>query len=185
MKKTAKNILKQLKLFIGIVAFFVIIAILLKPIDFDELSKALDKFKSLNYKAENTSLNHLQKQIKDLIETAPKQYRQRFLIHVADKYQIVNTSDILYFFIEENSVFITDNNGQSYSLDYTLDKVHKLLNPDEFFRINRKYIVHLNSIEKMTSYSQYRIKIKLKNCKDTDIIVSRERVKDFKDWLEK
>ena len=139
----------------------------------------------MNYKAENTSLNHLQKQIKDLIETAPKQYRQRFLIHVADKYQIVNTSDILYFFIEENSVFITDNNGQSYSLDYTLDKVHKLLNPDEFFRINRKYIVHLNSIEKMTSYSQYRIKIKLKNCKDTDIIVSRERVKDFKDWLEK
>ncbi|MFC2104052.1 LytR/AlgR family response regulator transcription factor [Bacteroidota bacterium] len=158
---------------------------ILKPIDYGDLSRALDKFKALNYKVETDSLNQLQTQINNLVESVPKQYQQRFLIHVADKFHIVNTCDILYFYIEENSVFLTDINGQSYSLDYTLDKVHKMLNPDEFFRINRKYIIHLNSIEKMTSYSQYRIKIRLKNCKDDDIIVSRERVKDFKDWLEK
>lgn len=158
---------------------------ILKPIDFSDLSTALDKFKLLNYKVETSSLDQLQKQITNLGESVPRQYRQRFLIHVADKFHVVNTSDILYFYIEENSVFLTNVNGQSYSLEYTLDKIYKLLNPDEFFRINRKYIIHLNSIEKMTSYSQYRIKIQLKNCKDDDIIVARERVKDFKDWLEK
>ena len=157
---------------------------LLKPIDFNELSKALNKFKSLNYKIENSALNQLQKQINNLVESSPAQYRQRFLIHVADKYNIVNTSDIIYFYIEENSVFLCDKDGQCYDVDYTLDKVQKLLNSDEFFRINRKYIIQINSIEKMTSYSQYRIKLRLKKCRDEDIIVSRERVRGFKDWLE-
>lgn len=158
---------------------------ILKPIDFDELSNALDKFKSLNFDAKTESLEKLQTQIDNLVEAAPKQYRQRFLIQAADKLHIVNTSDILFFFIEENSVFLTNVNGQSYSLEYTLDKVYKLINPEEFFRINRKYIIHLKSIQKMNSYSQYRIRIQLKNCKDDNIIVSRERVKDFKYWLEK
>ncbi len=119
-----------------------------------------------------------------MVGFSPAQYRQRFLIHVADKYYIVNTVDIKYFYIVENSVFLCDEEGQCYTVDYTLDKVQELLNPDEFFRINRKYIIHIISIDKMTSYSQYRIKIRLKNCKDDDIIVSRERVKEFKNWLE-
>jgi len=157
---------------------------ILKPIDFTELGNALDKFKALSLKSGNTSFSHLQNQINSLIELAPKQYRQRFLIRFSEKFHIVNTNDILFFYIEENSVFLKDVHGKNYAMDYTLDKVYDLINPDEFFRINRKYIICLKSIEKMIPYSQYRIKIKLKNCKDDDIIVSRERVKDFKEWLE-
>lgn len=157
---------------------------ILKPIDFSDLSRALDKFMSLNYQSETESLNRLQKQINNLVELAPKQYRQRFLINIADKLDIVDTCDILYFYIEENSVFLNTISNKAYGLDYSLEKVQQLLDPNMFFRINRKYVIHLKSIEKMSAYSQYRIKLILKNCNDNDIVVSRERVKGFKKWLE-
>lgn len=157
---------------------------LLKPIDYEDLAKALDKFKSINYNHDKDFEIKLHDQISNISESNLNQYRQRFLIHIADKYHIVYVKDILYFYIEENSVFLTDVNGKIYALDYTLDKVVKLLNPREFFRINRRFIISLNSIEKMNSFSQYRIKLKLKKCSDEDTMVSRKRHADFKNWIE-
>jgi two-component system, LytTR family, response regulator len=158
---------------------------LLKPIEKIALSLALDKYKKVKSSTEKGAIDQLQKQLGSLLETIPLQFRQRFLIQIADKFITINSGDILYSYIEENSVFICDIKGQCYAVDYTLDKVQKMLNPKEFFRINRKYIIHYNAIERMSAYSQYRIKIYLKNCKDDDVIVSRERVKEFKMWLDK
>jgi DNA-binding LytR/AlgR family response regulator len=157
---------------------------LLKPLYFEDLAYALDKFESINNKLDNGFDIKIDEQITSLSESNLNQYRKRFLIHIADKYHIVYVKDILYFYIEENSVFLTDVNGKIYALDYTLDKVAKLLDPDDFFRINRRFIISLNSIEKMNSFSQYRIKLKLKKCADEDIVVSRKRHADFKNWIE-
>ncbi len=157
---------------------------LLKPLDFDELKLALDKFKLLNTDNKDASINKINKKISDLSDSELNKYRQRFLIHYADKYQIVKVKDILYFYIEENAVFLVDISGNNYSLDYTLDKVNRLLDPDNFYRINRKYIISINAIDKMISFSQYRIKLTLKNCSDNEIVVSRKRFSGFKDWID-
>jgi len=158
---------------------------LLKPIEINTLSAALNKFHKSNLLNNSKELIKLQSQINNVIESVPVQYRQRFLIQIADKLITVNTSDILYIYIAENSVFLCDISGQCYAVEYALEKIQKMLNPNQFYRINRKYIIHYNSIEKMTAYSQYRIKVKLKKCPDDNVVVSRERVKEFKKWLDK
>lgn len=158
---------------------------LLKPIEFGSLANALRKLNESKLLRGSKEIHDIKGQINNLIELVPIQYRQRFLIQIADKFITVNTGDIMYSYIHNNSVFICDRKGQSYAVDYTLDKIQKMLDPKSFFRINRKYIIHLDSIGKMVTYSKYRIKIQLKNCSSDDVIVSRERVKDFKMWLDK
>lgn len=158
---------------------------LLKPIVYKDLENALDKYKSIHLEPFLAGIERFHESLENFSANAKKNFRQRFLINVANKLNVVNSEDINYFCIIAESVFIIDAFGNLYPLDYTLEKVQKLVNPELFFRINRKYIIHINSIEEMTPYSQYRIKLKLKMCDDNDIIVSRERVKDFKNWLDK
>lgn len=102
------------------------------------------------------------------------------------KYRSVAVNDISYIHITEKSVFLKDFSGREYALDYSLDHVQELLDPAKFYRINRDCIVNIESISQMTSYSSSRLKLTLKTEKDSGIfVVSRDKVGDFKRWIDR
>lgn len=153
---------------------------LLKPIKKDELKSAIDKYKNIHHKV---SIQTLQKAINDL---NPNVYKERFLIKVGEHYKSIDIKSISYFFIKQSYTFLNSEDNRSYGIDYSLDKIENLINPKDFFRVNRNFIIRYNAIENILVYSSSRLKIEIKGNKDTEeIIVSRERVNDFKEWMDR
>jgi DNA-binding LytR/AlgR family response regulator len=114
-----------------------------------------------------------------------KRYKERFVIKVGEHLRSVEVSDILFLFSMEKTTFAQTTDGRKHILDFTLDQLEELLDPGRFFRINRKYIVAVNGIQDMIQYTNSRLKLLLKTCDDDEVIVSRERVQDFKDWMDR
>jgi len=152
---------------------------LLKPIDPTELSKAIEKFQNLSLKS-NLDLNL----IKDLLKPQLKEFKSRFMVKFGEKIQSVLTTETAFLYSEERITFLQTNEGKKYILDYTLDQLEGMLDPKQFFRLNRKYLASFGSIAEIHTYSNSRLKIKLANCADTDILVSREKVGSLKEWLD-
>jgi DNA-binding LytR/AlgR family response regulator len=84
----------------------------------------------------------------------------------------------------QKGTYLKLNDGKDYLLDYSLEQVEELIDPSAFFRINRKYLVSLKSITDVISYSNSRLKLKVQNPIDDEFLVAREKVKEFKEWLE-
>ena len=157
---------------------------LLKPLSADELAQALNKFKSVYFlkKESNQSIN-----IQQIIESISKDtdyFKERFLIKVSEHYKSILTQDIAYFFIVENAVFLHDKNNRDYAVDFTISQLEKKLNPKDFFRINRKHLINIKFIKDILIYSNNRLKLKLTTESQDDMIVSRERIKSFKNWMD-
>jgi DNA-binding LytR/AlgR family response regulator len=155
---------------------------LLKPIDTEELKQAIDKF--LN--TQQTDLSSINLAIEQARELLQKQnYKSRFLIKVGEHLRMIDSNDISFFYSEDKSTFLRTESGSCYALDQSLDQYEIQLNPADFYRISRKFIIKLSAITDIISYSNSRLKLKLSGMDKTDeIIVSRERVKSFKSWLE-
>jgi len=155
---------------------------LLKPIDKDELTNSLIKFDNLqiNYKAQlPEGLIH------ELISSLGKtEYKKRFLVKIGAHLKAINTEEANYFYSFQKGTFLKASDGRNYLLDQTLEVIEQLVNPEKFFRINRKYLVSIDSITDVHAYSNSRLKIKVKNQEEDDFLVAREKVKAFKDWLE-
>ncbi len=162
---------------------------LLKPIEEEELEKALIKFYTLkearnkrDLKAGNLSQEQLQ-QVINLYK--PTSYKSRFIAKVGDNIFHISVDEIPYFYFEEKVVFLVTKDNRRYIVDYTLEQLEKLLDPDKFFRINRKYITSIDSIDKVSKYFNSRLKIRLKPNIDDEILISRAKVKDFLGWLDR
>jgi DNA-binding LytR/AlgR family response regulator len=154
---------------------------LLKPIDEELLKSAIDKFKRLY-----ADKDPFKRDFRQLIQEFRNQFKTRFLIKTGEKYRSVLTTEISYFHIIERSVFLTDNKGKENGVDYSLDQLQNLLDPGKFFRINRECIVNIDSISLMHSYSSSRLQLILKNAKEDEIfVVSRDKVTEFKKWIDK
>jgi DNA-binding LytR/AlgR family response regulator len=97
---------------------------------------------------------------------------------------VVEIQDVLYFYSLQKGTYLKLNDGKDYLLDNSLEQVEELIDPSVFFRINRKYLVSLKSITDVISYSNSRLKLKVQNPIDDEFLVAREKVKDFKEWLE-
>lgn len=152
---------------------------LLKPIKPAELSNAIRKFNDLHqpidFSGFETVLRGMQPKLKE-----------RFLIKVGEKYKSVEINAIDFFYISERSNFMHVNNGKNYCIDYSLDKIEELVDPGMFFRINRNIIVNFSCIQEIYTYSTSRLKISIKNYTGQDeFLVSRERVNDFKLWMDR
>ncbi len=155
---------------------------LLKPIVHEELAAALKKYEHFNIlHRDPVNLQSLY----NLLTTKDKKYRERFSITVGTKLKLVEVPDIAYFFVMDKGVYLRTNQGSTYNVDFTMDKLEELLNPASFFRINRKYLVNISSISNMVNYSRGRVKLELKPQPDDefDTIVSIDRSSDFKKWL--
>jgi two-component system response regulator LytT len=149
---------------------------LVKPVDFDELKSAIDKFKKLRPLLSP-----------EFIETILKQsslkYKTRFLLKIGDQLRHLECKDIAYFIFEDGMVMAVTKTRSSLPMDFSLDHLEQLLNPDNFFRLNRKFIANIDSISKIHSYFNGRLKIDLLPSVDEDIIISRERTGRFKEWM--
>lgn len=154
---------------------------LLKPIDEDELREALDKFsRSRQPSTTSVDLDHL----KSLLNISPAQYKKRFTIQVGQHLKLINVDDICCFFSENKATYLHTCEGRSYLMETSLEKLEPDLDPAVFFRVNRQFIIKMKNIADIISYSNQRLEVRLKEFKGQQIIVSRERVKNFKEWLE-
>ena len=156
---------------------------LLKPIDEEELKLAIHKYKSRIPKHEPLTIdfNDIKKMLSNPIE---REYKKRFSIKVGQHLKLINIDEIECFFSENKGTYLHTSEGRNYLLDTTLEHLETELDPDEFFRINRKFFVNIHAIKDMISYTNSRLQIKLNSYNEHDVIVARERVKDFKEWLE-
>lgn len=152
---------------------------LLKPIDPEDLARAVDKFKS-NQIRSTIELDLL----KSLLTPTKTSFKSRFLVRYGEKIQSISIDDISFFNSEERVTFIQTHDGKKYVLESTLEQTEAQINPANFFRLNRKYLCSMESIDGIFSYSNSRLKVTLKNCADQDILISREKVPDFKKWLD-
>lgn len=151
---------------------------LLKPVDPEELSNALNKFKS-GRREPAISLE----QIRSLIQPPPKSFKTRFLVKIGERIQTVDVQNIAFFYSEDKVTFLQSRAGKKYIIDYTLDELEEMVSPETFFRLNRKYISAISAIKDVFTYSNSRLKIHLENCADNDILISREKMGAFKSWL--
>ena len=155
---------------------------LLKPIDEDDLEKAVAKYKVRLPEHQTVKLDF--DEIKKLlVNPIEREYKKRFSVKVGQHLKLINIDDIECFYSENKGTYAATSENRNYLLDMSLEQVEAELEPHKFFRVSRKFIVNINAIDDMISYTNSRLQIKLNNYKDTEIIVARERVKDFKNWL--
>jgi len=151
---------------------------LLKPIRKPDLEMALQKFGDL-WKPNKSQA----KIIEQLQKLEQNNYKERFVVKVGEHIKMIKTTDITCFYSMEKTTFMLTYDERNYPMDYTLEELNEILDSKIFFRVSRKFIVNLNFIKDMISYSNSRLKLILKAKTDEEIIVSREKVKEFKNWL--
>ncbi|HRG82162.1 MAG TPA: LytTR family DNA-binding domain-containing protein [Chitinophagaceae bacterium] len=157
---------------------------LLKPVQQDELQAALEKYHKLkgNTKTELT-LDSLVKELQQKLQ--PREFRKRFLVKHAQKLVSIEVEDIAYFYSDGRLNFFKTNDNRKFVVDYTMDELEEMLNPEDYFRISRSFYVSVNSIDKIEDYFGNRLILQLKPAVDKEALVSREKVSDFKKWMGK
>lgn len=155
---------------------------LLKPITFSDIEATMGKIKVLREQL----LPHLSGQkIKEVFSSDTiKNYKSRFMVKYGDHIRSIPTVDISFFFAEGRDVYLVTKNERKYILDYTLETLEGMLDPTQYFRLNRSLIVHIEAIKDVVVYSSSRLKITLHQAFDKEMIVSREKVQSFKDWFD-
>lgn len=156
---------------------------LLKPIDEEELSAAVRKFEKLKPGGRKIALD-FEDIRKLLVNPLERDFKKRFTVRVGQHIKIINAEEIECFYSENKGTYAATEEGRSYLMETTLEQLESELRPETFFRVSRKFYVNVNHIKDIISYSNSRLKIKLNRFNEQEIIVSRERVRDFKLWLE-
>ena len=154
---------------------------LLKPIDKQRLKKALQKVNKLNPSA---SIEHILALANAALNQKQK-FKTRFVIKVGERIKSIGIDEIMVFFSQDNATFLLADDKRKYVIDYSLDHVEKLVDPEVFFRISRKYLVSINVCKDIISWSNSRLKVQIPGLEDQMLIVARERVQDFKAWLDR
>jgi DNA-binding LytR/AlgR family response regulator len=153
---------------------------LLKPVDEEELANALTKFKTLRTVTTSQDLTQLLQAVQQFREPP---FKERFMISIGTKIRSIETADIAYFYSEEKATFLMTKEGQFLPLDYSLDQLTGMLNPAQFFRVNRQFLVARSALQTIQSYSAGKVKLDLQPPTRQDVFVSIHRLADFKDWL--
>lgn len=152
---------------------------LLKPISPNELKTAIEKFK-----AQKSAVAYPQHVFDSMLQSMTQKFKSKFLIKVGEHLRVIPTGDIQCFYSMEKAVFLQNRQGRDYAVNYSLDQLEELLDPEKFYRINRRYIIAFDCIKDIISYSNSRLLLKLETNNSDDMIVSRDRVQKFRQWLE-
>lgn len=152
---------------------------ILKPVTLDALAAAMNKLKSLAISFSSNDLNRL------MPEWQNSRYKKRFLGKVGQRLFFIDTGDIAFFQADNKIVYLADKEGNRYVVDHTMERLEEQLDPRQFFRLNRKFIVNSNAIQQVKPYFNNRLKLTVKGASQPDeMVISRERVADFKLWAE-
>lgn len=155
---------------------------LLKPIDSDELKQALEKYRTYYHKKATYDSTGLEQMLRTVM--AQQTFKERFLVKSGQHFSYISVADISYFFSEDGITFAQTRSGKKHIIESTLDQLSQQLNPKDFFRVNRQLCVHIHSVGKISTWFNSRLKLELEPKNDVNMVVSRERVSAFKDWLD-
>ncbi|HCF02760.1 LytTR family DNA-binding domain-containing protein [Flavobacterium sp.] len=155
---------------------------LLKPIDEEELATAISKFAN-QFQVNSVSNLDFEAIKRMLVNPISKEYRKRFSVKIGQQIKVIDVAEIECLYSENKGTYIHTSDNRDYLIDSSLEVVEAELNPNDFFRISRKYIIPLQSVKEIQVYSNSRLKISLPTYKADEVIVARERVSDFKEWL--
>ncbi len=153
---------------------------LLKPVVEEELVQAIEKYQASG----NLPSKPL---VQDLVSThrlITGDFKKRFLIKIGEQYKPVTIDEVAYFYSRDNQTYLMTLPGKYYPIDQSLEQIENSLNPLEFFRVSRKMLIGLNAIAEVHTYFNSRLLIKLQPSTDLECLVSRERVSDFKSWMD-
>ena len=154
---------------------------LLKPITFTDLSASLKKLESLREQLQPEQSERIQQAFSSL---KTKEYKNRFMVKLGEHIRSITTDQIALFYADGRDVYLVTNQPRKFIVDYTLESLENILDPKIFFRLNRTFILNINSIKDVLVYSNSRLKITLVQEFDKEIIVSREKVGEFKEWFD-
>ena len=158
---------------------------LLKPIAFQDLARAIDKLRLLTAEPavgpSPTDFRQVAAAVRELRHT----YKTRFIVRYHDRILFKPTEEVAYFCADGKVLYLITLDQRRYVVDYTLEQLEELLDPAEFYRLNRKFMVRLAAIKDIRTYLGGGLKLLLQPSPDGEVIVSRERVADFKAWLDK
>ncbi len=153
---------------------------IVKPAEPLDIENALKKHQLLQKNQDNSHLA----QIDRMMETmAPTTYKKRFLVRIKNRLELTDIKDVVCFYSDDGDTKLVENNGSEHIIDYTMERLEKLVNPGDFFRINRKIAINIDYIHSVEDYFNNRLKIKLLKKLPFDFVVSRNRVREFKAWL--
>ena len=156
---------------------------LLKPIKYELLCKSISKF--LNLRKTTFNQNYAIEEVIEFISQRKSNYKKRFVINIGNSIKIINNTELAYFYSTEKNTFLCTTEGKNYPVDFSLDNLETILDPERFFRINRQYIIEYGSIKKINILSKSRIKLELIPPVQEDVLVSSTKSPEFRKWLDK
>ena len=155
---------------------------LLKPIAESELDSAITKFEKNFNKPKQTSSGT---EIEQLMKSLQPSGKERFVVKVGEHLKTVETQQVQLIYSQDKGTYLFTDSGKRFLIDYTLDKVEELISTQQFFRISRKFIININFIKDIIAFTNSRLEIVVDQFDEDQIIVARERVGDFKSWLDR
>lgn len=159
---------------------------LLKPIDEEELSVSISKFKTHFLKSKEeifTSQMNFEKIKKMFQNSFDQDFKKRFTVKIGQHLKVISTDEIECFFSENKGTYIHTFDNRNYLIESTLEVLEQELDSKDFYRISRKFIIPMKAIKEIVVYSNSRLRLILPTFKDEEVIVSREKVSDFKNWI--
>jgi DNA-binding LytR/AlgR family response regulator len=157
---------------------------LLKPLNYNDLYRSMEKMKVLRENLPASSDRIQYHELNRMLLQMSKSYKARFMVKVGDHIRSVKSENVAMFYAEGRTVYMITNKQKRYIIDFKLESLETSLNPDVFFRPNRSFIVNINAISDVVIYSNSRLKILLNFDFEKEIIVSREKVNQLKEWFE-
>lgn len=157
---------------------------LLKPINSQELIDAVTRCRT-DLEQQDTLSPKLYSQIlHDSLTSNELSYKKRFVVKYGDRFSIINTEQIAYFYVEDKSTYLVTNENRSYILDASLDTISEMVNPEKFFRISRHCTLSIDAITSISKHPSNRLKVIITPKPEFDLFVSRSRTADFMEWIE-
>lgn len=158
---------------------------LLKPIDEEDLARALNKFEKWQAPAARPQAFFSGSQLEQVLSLYKPSYKSRLVVKLGDRIKHVEAGEIAYFYSEDKVSFIITTANERFIVNYSLEQLESMMDPGSFYRLNRKYIAHIKAIESIDKYFNSRLKIGLKPPVEDDVLISRTKVSDFLNWLER
>jgi two-component system, LytTR family, response regulator len=156
---------------------------LLKPVTFTDLSASLKKLESLSAQL-RWSEAKAEKVISTFTDTPAKSFKTRFMVKLGDHIRSVTSDQISLFFADGRDVYLITNQVRKFIIDYTLEGLEEVLDPKHFYRVNRSYIINISAIQDVVVHSNSRLKITPAIKWEDEVVVSREKVGEFKEWFD-
>ena len=158
---------------------------LLKPVRFTDLKVALDKFKEIYNHQPEVNFTQEMHALASLIQSRQKEYKTRFLVKIGNLIKTVSVTEVAYFLFEDRTTLLVTKDKHRYPVKHTLDELQEMLDPHQFNRANRQFIISIDAIHKIHPWFKGRLKLELTPLQTADLVISADKTKGFKEWLDR